>query len=229
MRKNLIFLTLLISVLMVSVVSASITGYLVRGRTLATDGYKATLQKVEGTTAIVSVATPSGTTEIVRVPEGENVQVGSAEISASALTQGNLFRRGGADVKIDVAPSETGVGASAGGVSEVHAHLINFANTNTGHSNINTGSFTRSTFVVSAEINCANWEYPVNAGFMLATGNISGSTQLPLFQSFYPTQDGYYISFIDPGYVINPGNSIAYVYCAEVEQAVNEKTAHFPF
>ncbi len=107
MKKNLIFLTLLISVLMVSVVSASISGYLVRGGALADNGYRATLQKVEGTTAIVSVATPDGETEIVRVEEGKTAQVGEVEISASSLTKGTLFRRGGANLNINVVPAET--------------------------------------------------------------------------------------------------------------------------
>ncbi len=102
MKKNLIFLTLLISVLMVSVVSASITGYLVsRGGGIADSGYTARLQKVEGTTAIISVATPSGTTEVVRVEEGQTAKVDGAEISASGLTRGTLFKRGGGEISIE--------------------------------------------------------------------------------------------------------------------------------
>ncbi len=127
MKKNLIFLTLLISVLMVSVVSAGITGYLVsRGGGIADSGYKATLQKVEGTTAIISVATPSGTTEVVRVAEGETAKVGDAEISASDLTRGTLFKRGGADVSVDVASSPVGKIAISSGSATGHTHLTDY-------------------------------------------------------------------------------------------------------
>ena len=102
MKKNLMFLTLLISVLMLSVVSAGITGYLVRGSGIRDAGYTATLQKVEGTTAIVSVQTPSGTTEVVRIKEGETTKVGDTEISASSLTKGTLFRRAGAELSLNI-------------------------------------------------------------------------------------------------------------------------------
>ena len=103
-KNNLIFGMLLVSVLMVSLVSAGITGYVLRGSGIADAGYTATLQKVEGATAIVSVQTPSGTTEVVRVREGETAQVGDVVIGASNLRTGGLFRRAGAD--ISVMPSE---------------------------------------------------------------------------------------------------------------------------
>ena len=114
MKKNLMFLTLLISVLMISVVSAGITGYLTRGGTLNTDGYKATLQKVDSSgVASISVQTPSGATEVVRVGKDETAQVGDAEISASSLREGSLFRRAGAEISVKTDTEEV-LGASKG-------------------------------------------------------------------------------------------------------------------
>ncbi len=102
MKKNLMFLTLLVSVLMISVVSAGITGYLTRGQTISTDGVTATLQKVDrfGTATIV-VETPSGTTEIVRVAEGKTATTSEGVVvSASNLRKENLFKRAGGEISV---------------------------------------------------------------------------------------------------------------------------------
>ncbi len=101
--KNKIFLGLILGIFLIGLVSASITGYLVtRGGGIADGGYTAVLQKVEGTTAIVSVQTPTGDTELVRVAEGKTAQVGAATISASSLTRGTLFRRAGANIALNI-------------------------------------------------------------------------------------------------------------------------------
>ena len=131
MKKNLMFLTLLISVLMLSVVSAGITGYLVRGGTLNTDGYKATLQKVDSSgVASISVQTPSGATEVVRVGKDETAQVGEIQIKVSGLRSGNLFTRSGANIQLTPAPTPANiklVGAGAvGSGATTHTHLSDY-------------------------------------------------------------------------------------------------------
>ncbi len=103
MKKNLMIAMLFVSILMVSVVSAGITGYLVsRGGGIADGGYTANLQKVTDGVATIAVTTPTGDTELIRVAEDEIAQVGNAKISASGLTEGTLFRRSGANVEIEV-------------------------------------------------------------------------------------------------------------------------------
>ncbi len=122
--KNKIFLGLILGIFLIGLVSASITGYLVRGKTLNTDGYTTTLQKVTDGVATIAVKTPEGDTELVRVAEGEIAKVGDAEISASSLTRGNLFTRGKGEISVNV-KSDSGTGASVGVVG-THTHLTDF-------------------------------------------------------------------------------------------------------
>ncbi len=127
--KNKFILGLILGIFLIGLVSASITGYLVsRGGGISDAGYTATLKKVEGTTAIVSVQTPTGDTELVRVAEGETAKVGDVEISASSLTRGTLFTRGGANVEIDVPKSASSVAKIATGTGAVtgHTHLTDY-------------------------------------------------------------------------------------------------------
>ncbi len=100
MKKNLISLGLILGIFLIGFVSASISGYLVRGTAISDGGYTATLQKVTDGIATIAVRTPEGATEFVRVAEGEKVKVGDAEISASSLKKGTLFKRGGAEISV---------------------------------------------------------------------------------------------------------------------------------
>ncbi len=96
---------LLLSVVLVSfLISASVTGYLVRGGAVSTEGYTANLQKVTDGVATVEVITPSGATEVIQVVEGKTAKVGDATISATDLKSGTIFRRGHGVIEITSAP-----------------------------------------------------------------------------------------------------------------------------
>ena len=111
MKKNLMIAMLFVSILMISVVSAGITGYLVsRGGGIAEAGYTATLQQVEGNTAIISVQTPSGNVEVVNVPSGGTATVEGAEISVSSLTRGNFLKRSSAKIELRTATDDVVAG-----------------------------------------------------------------------------------------------------------------------
>ena len=101
-NKNLILgMFLLGIVLMSSFAIAGVTGYALRGQSFSTDGVTATLQSVDRFgTAIVSVATPTGT-ESVRVAEGETATTSSGiQVRASNLQIGSLFRRAGGEISV---------------------------------------------------------------------------------------------------------------------------------
>ena len=228
MKKNLMFLTLLISVLMLSVVSAGITGYLVRGSGIRDAGYTATLQKVEGTTAIVSVQTPSGTTEVVRIKEGKTTKVGDTEISASSLTKGTLFRRAGAEIELNPVPEVRPIDGSGGTgkIGTKHEHLIDYPIKNS-------MTLQRSTSRVTAELKCLNNNSViVYTGFKLHFNgtvlNNFANGRLPIMEYSYQDANTYYLGFLDYNNVILLASE-AYVYCAERELAMDAQTAHFPF
>ncbi len=107
-KKNLIFGALLISILLISVVSAGITGYLTARQSISDSGITATLQGVDRTgTAVVKVEnTRTGATENVQVSEGGSATTSEGVvIQASNLRQGTLLRRDRAQITV-VTPSE---------------------------------------------------------------------------------------------------------------------------
>ncbi|MBI2003926.1 hypothetical protein HYS72_00485 [Candidatus Pacearchaeota archaeon] len=104
MKKNLIFGMLLVSVLLItSVVSAGITGYVTTRQSLLADSVTATLKQVDrgGTATIVVEDTTTGNVETVRVAEGQTATTSEGtEITASNLRTGGLFRKAGGEISV---------------------------------------------------------------------------------------------------------------------------------
>ena len=114
-----------------------------------------------------------------------------------------------------------------------HKHLIVNVD-DTGYKS--SGKFSRDNAnnAVFIEILCPLGQVAVDAGFNLVLkDNIIKTDRLPaltdLLHDWVNTKNsGAAISFFDPDSVIDIEQSIAYVYCAKTEEALDLPTAHFP-
>lgn len=101
--KNKYILGAILGILLIGVVSASITGYIISGNAISADGYRAEVLNVDrsGVTT-VRVEAPTGEIKTVTAGEGESVKVGEAEISISNVNPRAFLRRGGAEVSLNI-------------------------------------------------------------------------------------------------------------------------------
>ncbi|MBI2003911.1 hypothetical protein HYS72_00400 [Candidatus Pacearchaeota archaeon] len=113
--KNKFILGLILGIFLVGLVSAGITGYVIRGQSLSSDGVTATLQSVDRFgTATVVVKTPTGT-ESVQITEGRTATTSEGTtITASNLRTGSLFSRAGGNLQIARGPQFAGIATGTG-------------------------------------------------------------------------------------------------------------------
>lgn len=221
---SVMFLVSVILVASLMVVSAGITGYAVRD--LKTGD--SLLKSFDGNIAVGKTATNA---------EGNQIKITNVKKS--------FFRGTRVDVEVTPAPIDAslvgknpigGSGAGAVGSGTVypqHTHLIDYADTNLEYSNVNSATFLSSPNGVNvyAELSCDALEgaVPVSAGFNLDFKTPLSTDRLPVIQYAYYVNKIYYIGFFDPDHVIIPQQSIAYVYCAQIELADFATTPHFPY
>ena len=102
-KRNLMIAMFFVSVLMISFVSAGITGYVTTGQAVKdSSGVTATLQGVDRDgTATIRVESPTGETKIVRVTEGETATISDGTIiTARDLKREGLFRKARGQIRV---------------------------------------------------------------------------------------------------------------------------------
>ncbi|KHO55258.1 MAG: hypothetical protein QT10_C0004G0045 [archaeon GW2011_AR19] len=126
-NKNLILgIFILGIVFMSSFAFAGITGYVLRGQALSSDGVSATLKSVDrfGTVTVAVEDTKTGIVETVQVKEGGTAITSRGDVvTARDFRRKSLFRKEAAE--INVQSPVAGIAAGSG-ISTGHTHLSDF-------------------------------------------------------------------------------------------------------
>ena len=226
-NKNLILgIFILGIVLMSSFAFAGITGYVLRGQALSTEGVTATLQGVDsGIATVVVENTETGSTETVQVAEGEIATTSEGtEVTIQNVRTGSLFRRAGGEISVVPASKASSVAGIATGGNALgdHTHLSDYD-----ISGRNLATFIRNpanTNNVYVELPCYPGTVPIDAGFNLEFNTPTSTDRLPVIQWKHHDYQTYYIGFWDPDGIIitGPNDSWGYVYCAKVEPTLHQ-------